>query len=480
MQHRRSARSALDVLGSASHQTSLAIATRISYTLFMTPEAAASSKRWLALARRTAWKVNFGWWLERATPLLISAGLLAFAAIFWLRSRGADLSWANVWPWLLAFLIAPLLAAWFWARRCFISGPQAMVRLESQLRLHNALTVAAAGKAPWPPPPAQVRDGWTWRWPRVGAPFALTAACVAAAFIIPVLPEAAALPTVEPQAWEQMDQWLEKLNAEQVITPEEKEEQAAKIQALRDQPKEKWFSHDSLHTSDTLKDQLQRDIQNLGRNFADAERSLNGLQNYADQLSAEAKDHLLKEFDQALEGLGANNLQIDPKLLKELSELNPNALKSLSKEQLDQLRKSLKEKAGACEKMGDGPGFLGDGEGEDDELAEMLGRLRRGEAEGENPGNGGITRGPGTAPLTLSEEENNFGTDKNEAVSNQDLSRAQLGSTMGLQDGRHEVDKTSAAPTAAGAVQNAGQGGAQVWRDSLTPEEKAVLKKVFQ
>ncbi|HYF36366.1 MAG TPA: hypothetical protein VD994_13815 [Prosthecobacter sp.] len=440
-------------------------------------DAAADSKRWQKLARRTVWKVNLGWWLERSMPLLIGAGVVGFAVIFWLRSQGKEVSIEGSWPWLAAAVAAPLLAGWLLARRRFIRRDQALVRLEAQLLLHNALTVAAAGRAPWPPAPrVAVKDGWQWRWTRVGGPFALTVACLAAAIWIPVLPEAAALPVVEPQAWEQMDEWLDKLNEEKVITPEEKEEQAAKIAALREQPKEKWFSHDSLQAGDTLKEQLQREIQKLGKNLSDAERSLNGLQNYAEQLSQEAKDHLLKEFDEAMKGMKGSPLQVDPKLLKELAEMDVKSLKGLSKEQLDQLRESLKKKAGACEGMCENPGFLGDSEGEDDALADMLKRF----GDGEAPGQGGIGRGPGTAPLTLSDEENRFDTDKKEAVSNSDLSRAQLGSAFGIQDGKHEVDKTSAAPRAAGAVENAGQGGAQVWRESLTPEEKAVLKRVFQ
>ncbi|MDZ4289922.1 MAG: hypothetical protein U0984_18295 [Prosthecobacter sp.] len=441
-------------------------------------DAAAHAARWHRLARRTAWKVNVGWWLERSLPLLVTMGLLGFAVIFWLRSRGMQIGVAQYWPWLAAALTAPLLGGWLLARRSFIRQEQALVRLEAKLHLHNALTVAAAGRGPWPAAPPSVADGWQWRWTRVGGPFATSLACLAAALWIPVVPEAAALPTVEPQAWEQMDQWLEKLNAEKVITPEEKEEQAAKIDNLRDQPKEKWFSHESLNAGDTLKEQLQRDIQKLGNDLANAERSLNGLQNYADQLSQEAKDFLLKEFGESVGGLKGSPLEMDPKLLKELAEMDPKNLKSLSKEQLDQLRKALKEKAGTCEGMCKNPGFLGDGEGEDDALAEWLGKMREGEGDG--PGNGGISRGPGTAPLTLSENENRFDTQKNEAVSNADLSRAQLGTTLGLQDGKHEVDKTSATPMAAGAVGNAGQGGAQVWRESLTPEEKAVLKRVFQ
>jgi hypothetical protein len=81
---------------------------------------------------------------------------------------------------------------------------------------------------------------------------------------LPVNPDAAfVLSIVDPQAWQQTNDWLEKLEAEKIITPEEKEEQQAKIDALRDQ--EKWFSHESLHATDTLKEQLQREIGNMAR-----------------------------------------------------------------------------------------------------------------------------------------------------------------------------------------------------------------------
>ncbi|MEQ1748448.1 MAG: hypothetical protein ABL974_03435 [Prosthecobacter sp.] len=438
----------------------------------------ALSISWHRLARRTAWKVNLGWLLESLTPLLISAGTLGFASIVWMRSRGAVMEPMQIWPWLAGAVLLVLITGWLLARRHFITTSAALVRLESQLHLHNALTVAQLGRGTWPEIPSTVADGLEWRWSRVGGPFAACAVCLITALYLPINPDvAAALPSVEPQAWQQMDQWLEKLREEKVITPESKDEQAGKIDTLRDQPQEKWFSHESLNASDTLKEQLQRDLANQSQNMAKAERSLNALQNYADKLSEQAKEQLLKEFDEALEGMKSGMLELDPKLLKELSQIDPKNLKSLSKEQLDQLRESLKNKSGTCEGMG-GKGFLGDGEGRDDELAEGLGGQAR--EEDEKPGKGGITRGPGTAPLTLSKDENDFGTNKNEAVSNQDMSRAQLGTTLGLQDGKHDVDKTYTGPTAAGDTSNKGQGGQQVWRESLTPEEKAVLKRVFQ
>lgn len=435
------------------------------------------SQAWLRQAGRTRRKVNSGWWLARVAPLLVMAGVAGFAVIFVLRSRGMELVLPRVWPWALGGGALLMLTGWLMARRQFISTAQAFVRLESELRLHNALTVAALGRGVWPALTPQADDGWRWRWPSVGGPLATFAGSLALALWLPVMqPEEIKTPTVEPQAWGQMENWLQKLQEEQIVTEEEKEEQLAKIEALREQPPEKWFSHESLNAGDTLKEQLQRDIQRLGQNLATAERSLNALQNYSNQLSAAAKDQLLKDFEQALADMQASMLELDPEMMKELAGIDPKNLKGLSEEQMKQLRESMKKKAGDCKGMGEGKGFLGDGEGEDDELAEMLGKL----GQCENPGNGGINRGPGTAPLTLSKEENDFGTNKTEGVSNSDLSRAKVGDMMALQDGKHEVDKNFAGPQAAGAAQHTGQGGAQVWRESLTPEEKAVLKRVFK
>lgn len=441
------------------------------------------SHAWLRQARRTRRKVNAGWWLARSMPLLVMAGVVGFAAIFLLRSRGMELGWQAVWPWALSALAALIITGWLLARRQFISSSQALVRLESELHLHNALTTAAAGRGVWPELVSAVDDGWRWRWQAVGGPVVAFAASLALAIWLPVAQDAEAKePTVEPQAWAQMEDWLEKLKEEQIITEKEKDEQLAKISDLRDQPPEKWFSHESLNAGDTLKEQLQRAVRQLAQNLATAERSLNALKNYADQLSVEAKDQLLKDFDQALADMKSSSLELDPKLLETITAIDPKNLKGLSKEQMKQLGESMKKKSGTCNGMCKNPGFLGDGEGEDDALAEQLKKQGRGmgDGDGEGPGNGGVSRGPGTAPLTLSDEENDFGTDKKEAVSNTDLSRAQVGDMLALQNGKHEVDKTARGPQAAGAVQNAGQGGEQVWRESLTPDEKAVLKRVFR
>lgn len=444
-------------------------------------------RRWRQLAQRTVWKSNVAWCVDCITPVLVVLSVVGFAMILWLRSHGMQIGLSQFWPWLLVGLAVVILTGMVMARRNFIGLEEALVRLEYQLRLNNGLTVARLGKGLWPEIPDEIKDGWQWHWRRIVTPALLAAMCLWAAVAIPVSKsEELTVPTMEPQAWAQMDQWLEKLNDHKIITPEKKAEQDAKIAELREQPKEKWFSHESLNAGDTLKEQLQREIQKLGSDLTRAEQSLNAMQNYADKLSQAAKDRLLKEFSGSVEGLKGNNLEIDRELLKELSQMDLNSLSSMSREQLDQLRESLKDKADALQELAQGSGFLGDGQGEDDELAEMLGQQGKGNSSdegvnnGDGPGSGGVDRGPGTAPLSLSPDENRFDTNKREALSNKDMSRAMPGTTLTLQDGKHEVDKNYAGPTAAGKVQNTGQGGEQVWHDALTPEERAVLKRVFK
>ena len=70
----------------------------------------------------------------------------------------------------------------------------------------------------------------------MAGPLAAGAGFIALALWLPLSPDAqAALTIVEPQSWAQMDAWLDKLAEEKIVTPDEKEEQAARIDNLRDQ-----------------------------------------------------------------------------------------------------------------------------------------------------------------------------------------------------------------------------------------------------
>lgn len=433
------------------------------------------SSAWLALAQRTAWKVNVGWWLDKLAPLAVGTGFIVAGGLLGLRLNGhsqpspAMLATAFAGAGLLLGLSAHALA-----RRHYISPKQGLIRLEAQHHLNNALTVAAAGRAAWPAIPHPSDDGWHWDLRRLIAPWLLATASVLLATWLP-LPSTATSPlaaTAEPRAWQQMEEWLDELTEKKIIPTQEQEAQKARIQELRDQPPDQWFNHDSLHAGDSLKEQLQRDLSRMAQDLDTASRNLNGLKNHSDSLSATQKDRLLKDLDEALHSLQNNALELHPDLLKELSQIAPGNLPALSQEQAEQLRRSLQDKAKEARKnsLAPGPGFVGDGSEQ--------------ETEDETPergfGQGGTDRGPGSAPLTLADDENDFGTDKREDLASRDYSRAQLGTLLGLQDGKHEPDKNEQSPMSAGDAVHQGGGGDQVWKDTLTPEEKAVLKRVFQ
>jgi hypothetical protein len=438
---------------------------------------------WHRAATRTARKLNWGWWVQAFTPLLILVGVGAFAVIFWMRSRQIPLDPGWTAAAVSAATALAAVVAWLRARRTFIPSAAALVTLESRLGLRNALTTAAAGRAPWPRPSAAVDHGIRWSWPWLGAPVAATAAFLAAALLLPIPRDAdAAAPPTPPLAWEQMESWLQRLEDGDVLEQDQLAQLREKLEELRSQPEREWFGHQSLEATDSLAQSLERSIDQLGRQLETADRTLNAFENYSDQLSAASKDKLAADFDSALQGLRANELKLDPTLMKRLGAVDPKALKSLSKEQLKELREALKSQKSACAgcRAGNGskPGFLGDGEGSDDEAMAALLLLLGEQRDGEGPGRGGVNRGPGTAPLTLEENESQLGTNNQEAVENPDLSRSTPGDLIAVGQQEHEIDKTPVGPREAGAA-SSGEGGEQVWKENLSPQERAVLKRYF-
>ena len=450
------------------------------------------AKIWRSLARRTCLKFNVGWWLDRLTPMLIGAGLVAAVTLMVLRSMEFALD-----PGSLALIAVAVVAiicalAWAIARHRFIGEREALVQLESHLHLKNALTTADHGVAPWPSPPqdgqrADVTTGLRWRWSMVLMPFVSAAIMVAAGLLVPVssIAKKQELPPSEPLAREQVDKWLDKLEETEVIAQQAIEEYRDSLEELRQQDPGDWFSHASMEAGDSLRDALGRETQQMEADLSKIERNLNALQNYSQQIDEKTRSQLIEEYQNAVQGLELGKLPLNKEMLEALQSIDPaklgDALSQLSEEQMQQLREQLKKGAQACKEcQGGGSGL---GEMSDSEM--LLGILRseqekkNGQGKGELPGSGGISRGRGDAPMAFGDEKE-LNSGQLEAVTNLDLSRAAPGDVIGSGETEHEIDETKSGPVEAGAVINNGQGGDAVWRESLLPEEKAVLKKYFK
>lgn len=444
---------------------------------------AASSNRdeWLALSKQVSRQVNLAWWLETlAAPLLVTA-VIGAAALLIVR-RG----FPEADPWILVassggVVLVLALACWAWAARKFERPEQSLVRIEAAMGMRNSLSVANAGVAPWPEPVDRVDAGLAWQWPRLVVPPLGALALLAAGMFIPMTARSfnGSDAPEQPQAWKQLSAELDQLTKEEVVDEKYLEETRRKLEELKSQEEEQWFSHSSLEATDSLKKAHRAEAERLERELGRAEKALGDLEKNAGSANPAEKNRMMEEFDQALQGLQNGAMKPNPALLEQMKQLGLKDMAKLTPEQMQQLRENLKKNVEAM-KGGEGKGddwsdelLAGDGEGEGEGEGE-------GTDGGDSPGQGGVNRGPGHDPKLLGAEKNRAETGKPTGLEAKDLSKSTPGDLLELQDAEHDVDQSPSAIRKGGATDATGKGGDRVWRDSLDPAEQRTLKKFFE
>lgn len=438
---------------------------------------------WQAKAKQVARQVNFAWWLETlSAPLLI--GALAGAAGLLIVRR--ELS--QIEPWVTAAAIGGTvlllaLGCWAWAARKFEKPEQSLVRIEAVMHLRNSLSAAGAGVAPWPDPLVKIDAGLRWQWSRLIVPPLGALVLLAAGLLIPVTARGTRADSApeQPQAWKQLSSELDHLTKEEVVDEKYLEDTRKRLEELKSQEEEQWFSHSSLEATDSLKKSHHAETERVERELGRAEKALGDLEKNAGSANQTEKNRMMEEFDQALQGLQNGAMKPNPALLEQMKKLDLKDMANLSPEQMEQLRENLKKHADA---MKDGQG-KGEGDDWSDELLAgdegKDGEGKDGDGEnGDGNGSGGVDRGPGHAPGVLGKERNALETGDLTGLESKDLSRATPGDLLELKDGEHEVDKTPSHITDGGNTDATGKGGDRVWKDSLDPAEQRTLKKFFE
>jgi hypothetical protein len=339
----------------------------------------------------------------------------------------------------------------------------ARAKIESGLHLHTRLSAAAAGVGSWPEADRWHATLWRWHWRKLAVLPLCSAAILAAALLLPIVPNAgerAKPPIAKPPALEKVETMLEKLAATPAIEPASIEAVQQEAQQLAKQDPADWYSHATLEAADHLKSKLESGLKSLGDNAAKLEKLLG-------QNPAEAGAAWNEKLQGALTALQGNVPGLNSELAKELGGLDPSKMMTLTPEQLQQLKNALAEAKQAAGK-GKGQGDQSDGEGEETE-------------DGENAPDPGVSRGPGTAPVKLASTPADLGTKKTEAVPNEDLRHAALGDVLGMTAGQHEIDKSKQHRAADGGAATAGEGAGAVWQQQhVTPEERKRLQQFFQ
>lgn len=459
--------------------------------------------QWIAIAETTTRRFNWAWFLDKLALPLMLAGLIGAIMILLARRE-----W-SVFPWMPALGIAcgtillVTLVAWLVARRHFTSQASALVRIESAMALNNSLTAAQQGVAPWPAVVEETSDGANWNWSRLLAPPAATLLLLSLAFLLPISAksEQADTPPEEPTNRQSLQASIDQLREDDTINEDYLDEIEKKVEELRKQPEEKWFDHSAMEATDSLKEAHEQQLKELKRDLSKTERALNALQNHAKNMNSETRDRLLSEFDETLNKMNNGAMKPNKELLEQLGDIDPGNLGNLSQEQMDQLRENMRKQAqqmqeaggGGAPQPGEGQG-QGQGEGDEwlDELMEEGGQPGDGQPGGGQPGQprqpgqgpdqGGINRGPGTAPGVLGQEGEELKTGDLEGLESRDLSNTLPGDLLELQDGQHRIDRTKRGVREGGTIEDLGEGGELIWKiaPDLHPDEKKALREFFK
>lgn len=442
---------------------------------------------WNDHAKALSRRINFAWFLQTvAAPLLVAAALGAIATLV-VRREFPQFSVLEVSAALGIILLIVGVVSFVLSARRFESADQSLVRIEAGAGLNTALSAAQAGVSPWPEKPAGLQQSLNWHLPKTLAPPIGAMVLLALGLLIPISakPRTTPAPSSQPQAWSELDSQLEQLAEDAMVDEEYIEEMEKRLEQLRSQEEEDWFSHASLEATDSQKETQDSNMDQLERDLSEAANALEALTENAQGMTSEQKQKLTEDFEDALEGLQNGAMKPNPALLNELSKLDPENLGKLTPEQLSQLKENMEKLQQSLDKAGQGNGegedwseqLLGDGEGEGSGSGQGQGE-GDGE-EGNGTGSGGVQRGPGHDPNVLRDEKDALDIGDLTALEAEDLSRAIPGDLLQLQDGKHTVDETASKSSSGGDAAK-GKGGDRVWKDSLSPDEQRALKKYFE
>lgn len=421
---------------------------------------------WERSSARLATRINLAVWLEQFAPVAFGLSSAAAIAVFALRRTEGPVAFA--WLGLMATIAGAAGFAWWRGRSRFHRPADARVILESALHLDSRLSAATDGVTRWP---EQTAVPPIVRWSSLAAPGWLVGAVVllAAGAWLPVFGRLGPnrRPVEKPPALAQTEAMLEELAKLEVADPASLDQLNAQARELAERSPEDQYTHSGLEAADTLRDQTMAAVQNLARSYDGAAGALAPFESRDASGNADLKgadDRLAA----ALDGLRSGRLAGNPALSSLLA-----AAKRMSSEQLKQLRDKLNQAGagarGVAGAAGAGAKIAGPGQGQ-------------GEGEGEGYGKGGVTRGRGDAPLTMSLDPTAEQAGKLQALSPGDLERATLGDFAGMEHGgAPQVDPAKlGGPSSAGAAAATARGGDAVWIDRLSPADRAVLREVFK
>lgn len=415
---------------------------------------------WRKKARSVVRWVNLFWWVDTTIPLWLGLNLFSVCAVLIAR-RWLDL---GVWFWLfyLVAIFAISLTGYFRSRGRFIGVEKGISRLDRFFDLQGALCSASQGVAPWPALPDRSGKPFEVGYNRFHASFLLSFGVLAGALLWPIdrVGNDPRLAIVNgPQAWADMENWLNVLDASELVDEESLDRFEDKLDELQSQSKEDWYSDGSLEATDFLKTQSEEATLQF---LESLEMAIQGASRYSGSTLNGPEGQDGQDLGQSLENLDMGTLALKEDLMKKLSELASNDASGVDQESLKEMLDRMQEGAETVSK--------GLGIPRMDLQPMQAGAGQQGE-EGE---------GGGPTPLTISNAASPEIAGALEGISNDDRERAILGDTTFTSEVRIEgFEPTSKGPQIGNRTHNVGEGGSAVWKTRARPKEQTLLKNYF-
>ena len=300
---------------------------------------------WHRLAARTVRRINTGWWLSRLFPLLIALGVAGGIAVYLLRSSESLPAWPQLLAWAAGGVVLCGTGAWWLARARFLKDGDALVRLESRMGLHNALSTAQCGAGSWPEPPARAEDALARDLPRTWLPPLAAAVLLAAGFLIPAAPDVFASAPPPPRSHEEIQAMLDQLREAETLEAKDLAELQKQLDALREQPSSEWYGHHHLEAADSLRSGTQQQLGEMGRQLEKAGAALNALSQESPEDNAKAREQNAADLKAAADALKKSPLALNKSLMAQLAKA-ASQLKQLSPGDLQKLQDAVKKAGG--------------------------------------------------------------------------------------------------------------------------------------
>lgn len=403
--------------------------------------------------------MNAGWVWASFSRMLVLAACFCGLLIWLLRLQSVSIlpAWCLGGGLLLVGLIGSLtLSA---GQRVTLDA--ALTRLDVGWGMNQRLVSAYAGVGVWPASPLGRKLPLRLRWDRLLWPCLLALMFLASATLLPLPPPVAvaAQNRAEPPAWQRLESLLDALAEQPLIQEEGPRSLKREVAVLREKDMQTWYDPSTLEATDRLRN----------RTAEDAARLLQAMQNTAAllQLAAEGKEQLssaqqrgMQQFLEQLQGqMAEGGFKLDPAALQQLQMVDLSEIAQMDLQQLQALEQQLQQNAAGMQQALMSAGLL--------------------QGFGDQPGQGGISRGGGPSALTLKDFESIAEPVVPlmlEAGSQENL---QMGDLLSLRETDHE-DERNDVPSQGGAVKAPGGAGEVVWEQDFLPSDVKVLKEFFK